>query len=190
MSRAATKLLAGDQLVSIGRIQTPMLGLIVHRCMEIESEPGTDKKYFTKRTLIQEMQRFARCGTHDIDTIKLRGFIEVDGKTGQIKDTALGRSLVMALPEQLLDVTVTAAWEDALGQVAAGTYSPEEFLRRIDIYVDKRLEEIKALSGKVTVCQGIQGPQSHQKKRFEPRARTADKSATAQKGGSLAKPSC
>jgi DNA topoisomerase IA len=190
MSRAVTKLLAGDQLVSIGRIQTPMLGLIVRHCMEIESEPGTDKKYYTKRTLIREMQQFARCGAHDIDALKLRGFIEVDGATGQIKDTAWGRSLVLALPAQLTDVTVAAAWEGALGQVAAGTYSPEEFMRRIDIYVDKRLHEIKALSGKVTVCQGTPGPQSHQKKRFEPRARTTDKSATAQKEGSLAKPSC
>ena len=38
MSRAVTKLLAHDKLVPIGRIQTPMLALIVRRGMDIESE--------------------------------------------------------------------------------------------------------------------------------------------------------
>ena len=38
MSRAVTKLLAHDKLIPIGRIQTPMLALIVRRGMDIESE--------------------------------------------------------------------------------------------------------------------------------------------------------
>jgi DNA topoisomerase IA len=190
LTRAVTKLLAGDQLISIGRIQTPMLGLIVRRCMEIESQTGAAKKYYTKRTLIREMQRFVRCGAHDIDALRLRGFIEVDGLTGQINDTPLGCSLVLALPIQLTDINVAAAWEDALEKIAAGDYSPEEFMRRIDIFIEKQLQEIKALSGKVTVCQCTPGLPSHPKTMSGPRARTADKSASARKEVSLAKPSC
>ena len=190
MSRAVTKLLARDKLIPIGRIQTPMLALIVRRCMDIEISTETPQEYYTERTLLREMRRFARCGTYDIAALKARGFIKVYSRSEPIKDTALGRSLILALPGQLTDITVTAAWEDALDQVAAGNYPPEEFMRRIDIFVDKRLQEIKALSGKVTIYQGTPEPQSHQKTRSEPRARTANKSAASLKGRHVAKHSC
>lgn len=189
MSRAVTKLLARDNLISIGRIQTPMLALVVHHCMNLENKVGTPEKLYTKRTLLREMQFFARCGTHDIDALKARGFIEVDSKTGQIKDTALGRSLILALPNQLTDATVTLAWENALGDVAAGDYPPEEFMRRFDIFVSMRLDEIKALAGKVVISQGTPVLQSHQKTMSVPRARTANKSVVSPRGQHAAKPS-
>lgn len=178
MSRAVTKLLARDRLISVGRIQTPMLALIAR----------APEKHYTKLSLIREMQAYARCGTNDIDILETREFIEVD--KGRIKITALGRSLVLALPGQLTDVTVAAAWENALHQVAAGDYPPEEFMRRLDIFVEKRLQEIKDLAGKVTISsQGKPGPQSHQKTMSAPRARTANKSAASQRGQNASKPS-
>lgn len=191
MSRAVTKLLARDQLISIGRIQTPMLALVVRHCIELENKTGTPEKPFTKRTLINEMRFFARCGVHDIDALKSKGFIELDGKTGQIKDTALGRSLILALPEQLTDTTVTMAWENALADVAKGDYPPEEFMRRIDIFVEKRLQEIKALAGKVaiSISQGTPEPQSHQEMRSSQHAHTANRSTAATRGRHVSKPS-
>lgn len=194
MSRAVTKLLAHDKLIPIGRIQTPMLALIVRRGMDIESDAETPDKYkyyvyYTERTLLREMRRFVRCGTNDINGLKARGFIKVYGRTDPIKDTALGRSLILSLPEQLKDITVASAWEEALAQVAAGDYPPEEFMRRIDIFIEKRLDEIKALSGKVTISPGTPEPQSHQKMMSSPRAHTADKSAASPRGQHVSKPS-
>lgn len=177
MSRAVTKLLARDRLISVGRIQTPMLALIAR----------APEKHYTKLTLIREMQSHARCGIHDVDILKTRDFIEIE--KGRITVTALGRSLVLALPGQLTDVTVTAAWENALGDVAAGDYPPEEFMRRFDIFVSKRLDEIKALAGKVVISQGTPGLQSHQKTMSVPRARTASKSAVSPRGQHASKPS-
>lgn len=194
MSRAVTKLLARDQLIPIGRIQTPMLALVVQRCIEVENsevEPHSETllKYHTPRTLIREMQRFARCGLHDIDALKARGFVEVDAFSGKIKDTPIGRTLALSLPDQLTSTTVVAAWEIALSQVASGDYPPEEFMRRIDIFVEKQLRAIKALSGKVTISQGTPEPQSHQKTMSAPRAHTASKSAASPRGQHASKPS-
>ena len=188
MSRAVTKLLARDVLISIGRIQTPLLALVVRRCMAIESGVVMHHNYYTARSLLREMRIFARCGMHDIDALKAKEFIEFDHKTRHIKDTRLGRSLIQALPEQLTYATVAAAWENALGQVAAGNYPPEEFMRRIDIFVESRLQEIKALSGKVTISPGKSEHQSHQKTMSVPHARTADKSAASSRGQCVPKP--
>lgn len=190
MSRAVTKLLAHDQKTSIGRIQTPMLALVVRRCMAVENsevEPSIqNQNYHTAQTLIREMRLYARCGTHDVVALRLGGFIEVDSLTGKIKDTALGRSLVLALPGQLTDPAALSAWEGALSQVASGDYQPEEFMRRIDIFVSKQLEEIRALSGKVIISQGSQ---SHQKTRSLPHAHTASKPTTSERDQHVAKPS-
>lgn len=187
MTRAATKLLARDQLISIGRIQTPMLAMIVRRCIAVESKAAILRNYYTERTLIREMQLYARCGISDIAVLKARGFVETYG--GQIKDTALGRSLVLALPEQLTDMAVAAAWENALEQVAKGDYPPEEFMRRIDIFVDKRLDEIKALAGKIVIRQDTPELQSHPKTKSSPRVHTSNKPTTSMKGPHFAKPS-
>ena len=189
MSRAVTKLLACDKLIPIGRIQTPMLALIVRRCIEIESATETRQEYYTERTLLREMQRFARCGSFDITALKARGYIKVYSRSDPIKDTALGRSLILALPEQLTDIAVAAAWEDVLDQIAAGDYAPEEFMRRIDIFVGKRLDEIKALSGKVVISPGTPGPQSHQKMSSLQRVHTANKSEASTMGRHVSKPS-
>lgn len=187
MSRAVTKLLARDQLIRIGRIQTPLLALVVRHCIEAEKKAASLRTYHTARTLLAEMRLSARCGAHDINALELQGFIKIDDKTGEIKDTAFGRSLVLALPEQLTDLSVAAAWEKALDQVTSGECSPEEFMRRIDIYVAKRLEEIKALSGKVTV-QRTPATQSRQKTRSAQRARTEDKSTASAKDRHASKP--
>lgn len=189
MSRAVTKLLAHDQKTSIGRIQTPMLALVVRRCMAISAAEPPIQDYHTAQTLVREMRLYARCGTHDVVALKLNGFIEVDSLMGRIKDTAFGRSLVLALPGQLTDPAVLAAWEGALSQVASGDYPPEEFMRRFDIFVGKRLDEIRALSGKVVISQGTPGPQSHQKTMSVPRARTVSKSAVSPRGQHASKPS-
>ena len=194
MSRAVTKLLAHDQKTSIGRTQTPMLALVVRRCMAVENSevepPLQDQNYHTAQTLIREMRLYARCGTHDVVALRLGGFIEVDSLTGKIKDTDLGRSLVLALPGQLTDPAVLSAWEGVLSQVASGDYPPEEFMRRIDIFVSKQLEEIRALSGKVVISpQGAPEPRSHQKTRFLPLARTASKPTVSERDQHVAKPS-
>ena len=61
--------------------------------------------------------------------------------------------------------------------------------KRIQFDVN-RLDEIKALSGKVVVSQDTQGPQSHQKTMSLPRARTADRSAASPRSRHVAKHSC
>ncbi|MDD5056593.1 MAG: DNA topoisomerase [Sideroxydans sp.] len=188
LSRAVTKLLARDRLISIGRIQTPMLALLVQRCIEVEKREASPRNaYFTAHTLIHEMQLFARCGISDITTLKNRGFIETKGD--QIKDTQLGRSLIQVLPEKLKDLAVTAAWENALEQVASGNYSPEDFMWRLDIFIQNRLDEIRALAGRVTIASQPE-LQSHQKTMSGQHVRTTNISAASMRGQHVAKPSC
>lgn len=173
MTRAVTKLLASDQIIPIGRIQTPMLSLIVHRCMVIENQAEEHQNYYTEQTLIREMLRYVRCGASDLESLKARGFINITG--GKIKDTPLGRATILALPTQLTDTSVASAWEKALNQIAAGDYQPEEFMRRLDIYVRKNLDEIKASAGIKFISPDSPMLPFHPNTKSEQLAHTSDK---------------
>jgi len=84
-----------------------------------------------------------------IETLKKRGFC-VTAK-GKLRSTLFGRSVVEHLPSSLMDPGLTAAWEEALKQVAEGKYDPGEFMRRVGVFVDKRLEEMRLVKGKARI---------------------------------------
>lgn len=84
-----------------------------------------------------------------IETLKKRGYVETIN--GKLRSTAFGRSVVAVLPAALLDPGLTAAWEEALKKMAHGDYEPEEFMRRVELFVEKRLVEMRNLRGQGTI---------------------------------------
>lgn len=76
-----------------------------------------------------------------IETLKTRGYIETKGKT--ITSTAFGKLVVDRCPPPLADPGTTAAWEDALGLISDGKYCPDEFMGRIDIFIQKQIYAIR-----------------------------------------------
>ena len=63
-----------------------------------------------------------------IATLKKRGFIEK--KRGHLVSTEQGRQLIDALPSAITNPDTTAAWEQALEDIATGTGTLDEFMRR------------------------------------------------------------
>jgi DNA topoisomerase-3 len=84
-----------------------------------------------------------------IETLKKRGFVAA------VKDnlisTPFGRSVVAALPQTVKDPGLTAVWEYALKRVALGDYDANEFMRRIDVFVERRIDDMKGLAGTVKI---------------------------------------
>lgn len=63
-----------------------------------------------------------------VEQLLNRGFIVRKGK--QLRATELGADVIDALPSQLTDPGMTALWEQALDEVAAGRLSLNDFLQR------------------------------------------------------------
>lgn len=63
-----------------------------------------------------------------IATLKKRGFIEK--KRGHLVSTEQGRQLIDALPSAITNPDTTAAWEQALEDIATGTGTLDDFMRR------------------------------------------------------------
>ncbi|MFT0140859.1 DNA topoisomerase III [Alcanivoracaceae bacterium MT1] len=63
-----------------------------------------------------------------IATLKKRGFIEK--KRGHLVSTEQGRQLIDALPSAITNPDTTAAWEQALEDIATGEAAMDEFMRR------------------------------------------------------------
>jgi len=84
-----------------------------------------------------------------IETLKKRGFVAA------VKDdlisTPFGRSVIAALPQAVKDPGLTATWEDALKRIASGDYDAVEFMRRIDVFVERRIEDMRGLAGTMKI---------------------------------------
>lgn len=63
-----------------------------------------------------------------IATLKKRGFIEK--RRGHLVSTEQGRQLIDALPRAITDPDTTAAWEQALEDIATGDAAMDDFMRR------------------------------------------------------------
>ncbi|WP_208611043.1 DNA topoisomerase III [Alloalcanivorax xenomutans] len=63
-----------------------------------------------------------------IATLKKRGFI--DKKRGHLVSTEQGRQLIDALPSAITNPDTTAAWEQALEDIATGEAAMDDFMRR------------------------------------------------------------
>ena len=97
-----------------------------------------------------------------IETIIRRKFVERKGK--HLISTEVGRSVIAALPEEVKDPGMTAAWEGILEGVARGTVAPDKFMEtqeeilrgHIDRYRDAVLaiatETIEELPGHGSEC--------------------------------------
>ena len=132
----------------------------------------TPPKPYTEATLIADMRQAAKFVTDPkmksilkettgigtaatqaatIERLKAVGFLEVSRRN--LVSTELGREVIGVCPPAMYDIGVTAAWECALADIAVGQYKPEEFMRRIDLMVQARIEDVKkkrAQGGKIT----------------------------------------
>lgn len=133
--------------------------------VEVKSGKTTPPKPYTEATLIADMRSVAKFVTDPklkailkdtsgigtaatqagvIETLKKRGFIEVKRKN--LVSTTFGRHVISKMPPAMTDPGVTAAWEDALGMIAAGKYKPEDFMQRTDIFVSSQLSKMTGKS--------------------------------------------
>jgi DNA topoisomerase-3 len=123
----------------------------------------TPPKSYTEATLRDDMENVAKYATDPkmqailketlgigtaatqaaiVQTLLARGFIAT-AKNGTIDATPFGISVIDAIPPQLADPVLTAAWEKALGMIAEGDYSPAQFEQRVVALVDKHLAELR-----------------------------------------------
>lgn len=109
-----------------------------------------------------------------METLKKRGFAEIRGKN--LQSTELGRSVVAALPPMLIDPGMTALWEDALDRIAKGLYEPAEFMRKINVFVERRVAEMRSVKGKVFII----GPKKTESVQPAQKARKSTSSASGQ----------
>lgn len=78
-----------------------------------------------------------------IETLKKRGYLDIQGKT--LHATDLGLEIIRCIPKELADPGITAAWEDALHHIAAGQYTPSDFMSRVDKMIERRIEQAQQL---------------------------------------------
>lgn len=130
------------------------------RVLDVEVKAGktTPPKPYTEATLIADMRAVAKFVTDPklkailkdtsgigtaatqagvIETLKKRGFVEIKRKN--LISTPFGREVVARMPKAMTDPGVTAAWEDALGMIAAGKYQPRDFMERTNLFVKSQL---------------------------------------------------
>jgi DNA topoisomerase-3 len=79
-----------------------------------------------------------------ITTLFKRGYLEKKGKT--ICSTQLARELIVALPETLTSPGMTALWEQALDDIAAGRMSLETFMTKQVAWTQHLVTKMRAES--------------------------------------------
>jgi DNA topoisomerase-3 len=107
-----------------------------------------------------------------IETLKTRGYIAERGRN--IVATPLGVEIIRAIPAELGDPGITAAWEDALANIAKGTYQPQAFMDRIDAMIIKRLQQTAELKERGVQ---IKGPPPSEKRSGGPAKKPPAKKA-------------
>lgn len=142
----------------------------VETCTPVRGETTPPKRY-TEHDLMGDMSAIAKFVSDEkikarlketsgigtaatraavLETLKKRGYIEAQGKN--IVSTEFGRSFIFAIPDVLKDPGMTAVWEDALDQIAKNQYKPDEFMAKINAFVAKRIEEMRAMAGTVKIA--------------------------------------
>lgn len=110
--------------------------------MEQVAKYATDPKM---QAILKETQGIGTAATQAaiVKTLIQRGFITV-AKNGTLEATSFGIAIIDAIPPQLADPVLTAAWEKALAMIADGNYAPDQFMQRVDVLVGKHLGELWA----------------------------------------------
>lgn len=115
-----------------------------------------------------------------IETLVARGFVAVVNT--ELVPTPFGMSVIEALPSSVKDPGLTAVWEEALKKIATGGYDPDEFMRRIDVFVEKRLAEMRQSSGAVKIIPDRSAPQSRKRTGSAKPSHRGGKSAASPRG--------
>lgn len=139
--------------------------------MDLAKGATTPPSYYTEGTLIADMGAVSKyvnnpkykailkdtsgIGTAAtqasiIETLKARAFIYINSEN-YIQDTEFGRAIIKGIPSALYDPGLTAIVEDALKDVQHGNLSLEDFMKKAEVFLGKRLQEIKELKGKVFI---------------------------------------
>lgn len=113
-------------------------------------------KYATDERIKAKLKETSGIGTAatrapTIEKLKRYGMIEEFKKSAKgksvahIRSTTFGRQVIGAMPTSLKDAALTATWEDALSMIAGNTYSTDDFMTKIDGYVDRVVQAMRAL---------------------------------------------
>ncbi len=100
------------------------------------SDPEQKKKLKEKKGIGQEATR-----TQIIENLLKRQLLIPKGK--QIISSEAGRVLVHALPKKVIDVSLTAIWEDALDKISEGKLSPVTFKEKQNQWIAALVAEAK-----------------------------------------------
>ncbi|OZA30910.1 MAG: hypothetical protein B7X93_01380 [Hydrogenophilales bacterium 17-61-9] len=132
--------------------------------VEVKAGETTPPKPYTEASLIADMRSVAKFVTDPklkailkdtsgigtaatqagtIEALKKREMIMVDKKT--LTSTKFGRHVIAKMPKAMTDPGVTAAWEDALGMIAAGKYQPQDFMVRTGLFVAGQLARMRGV---------------------------------------------
>lgn len=110
-------------------------------------------KYVTDEKVKAKLKETSGIGTSAtraaiLETLKKRGFIETfrKGKKTHLRCTQMGREVIEAIPQTLTKPDVTAAWEEALNMIAEGKYDPVQFEQRIELFINRLLQQINHLA--------------------------------------------
>lgn len=76
-----------------------------------------------------------------VDTLLRREFLDTKGK--QLFSSAVGKALIDALPQKLIDPALTAMWETALDAVASGRAPLKVFMAKQEDWIHKLVETAK-----------------------------------------------
>lgn len=100
------------------------------------SDPAVKKK-------LKAVEGIGRSATRAsiVETLIKRAFLQSKGK--QIISTQVGRALIKALPEKLIDPALTALWETALDSVAVGRTPLDAFMAKQHDWLIKLVETSK-----------------------------------------------
>lgn len=139
---------------------------------ELISGKTTPPAYYTEATLAQDMEAVAKYATDErikarlketsgigtaatrsaiIEKLKRYGMIEEFKKSEKgkaqafIRSTVFGRQVIDAMPKSIKDAALTATWEEALNMMAQRQYNDADFMSKIDHYVDRLIENMRAL---------------------------------------------
>jgi len=147
----------------------------------VEEGKTTPPQRYTEATLAADMEAIAKYVTDErikarlketsgigtaatrsaiIEKLKEKGMLQSvkKGKVAHLVSTPFGREVVDAVPRILTDPGLTAVWEEALDQIAHNSYSPEEFMTRVQAMVVNLIDKIKASPRCITA--GVAPPPS------------------------------
>ena len=114
--------------------------------MEDVAKFATDPKM---QAILKETKGIGTAATQAgiVNTLIRRGYLCL-AKNGTLDASAFGIAVIEAVPAQLADPVLTAAWEKALGMIEDGQYETAVFASRVVALVDKHLAGLREARGK------------------------------------------